>query len=161
MQIILIRHAERERAADSALDPQMPLTPEGRNQAAALADRCARLGFRPSVYLASRYAHAVETAEIMRNRLGGREVTAIGALTPHQPYTLAMVFREAEQHGHNLSELETVAWVLQHPRVYQLLGMLTSQAIDREQLGPAGMVIVTADSLGDLLAGKGQEQHLV
>jgi hypothetical protein len=33
--------------------------------------------------------------------------------------------------------------------------MLTSQPIDREQLGFAGMVIVTATSLDELLEGKG------
>jgi phosphohistidine phosphatase SixA len=85
MHLILIRHAERERASDPALDPQTPLSPAGKAQAKALGDRLLHLGLRPALYLTSRYTHAVETAEVLRDQIGGNPIAdVVGSTHSHR-----------------------------------------------------------------------------
>jgi phosphohistidine phosphatase SixA len=159
MKIILIRHASRVRESSSDKDEELPLSPDGEKEARELGDKMASLGLRPTLYLTSRYAHAKQTAEFLRDQVTGdppASVVAISTLTPHEPYDFEGIIRESEQTGHDLSRLELVAFVLHHPRLNQLLGRLTSQPVSPGAPKYSEAVCLTADSLGDFLEGKGK-----
>ena len=158
MKIILIRHASGER--DPNPDKDLPISPDGEKEARELGDRMVSLGFKPTLYLTSRYKHAKQTGEILRDQVGGSppaSVVGVGTLTPHEPYDFEEIIRESEQTGHDLSKLELVAFVLHHPRLNQLLMRLTSQPAPPVVPKYSEAVCLTADSLGDFLKGKAKE----
>jgi len=160
MKIILIRHASRERDPNRDKDKDLPLTPDGEKEARELGEKMASLGLKPTLYLTSRYEHAKQTGELLRDQVGGNPpatVVAIGTLTPHEPYDFEGIIRESEQNGHDLSKLELVAFVLHHPRLNQLVARLTSQPISPGAPKYSEALCLTADSLGEFLKGKGRE----
>lgn len=92
-RLILVRHGESEgnRLRRFTNSPAAPLTELGREQARAAAARIARL-FRPELVIASPYARARETGEIIARELtlallieAGLHEQSLGALAGH-PY---------------------------------------------------------------------------
>lgn len=69
-RLLLVRHAESEgnRAACFTPHPEIPITPEGREQARAAAARL-RGGFAPAAVVASPYLRARQTALIVADAL--------------------------------------------------------------------------------------------
>ena len=70
-RLILVRHGESEGNRDRTFtsDPDVPLTPTGHEQARATAARIAS-GFTPARVVASPFARARQTAEIIAETLG-------------------------------------------------------------------------------------------
>ena len=154
MKIILLRHATRER--DQARDDEeLPLNDDGKDEALTLREKLGGMGLKPAVYLTSRHAHAKQTAEILAG--GTAAVVAINTLTPHKEYTVEKIISESEQNGHDLSNVDQVAFVLHHPRLNQLVAMLTSQPESQMESEFAGGVCLEADSLADFINGQGKE----
>ena len=87
MQVILINHAERDRASGKN-DSEQPLDPKkGVEQVEQLVLRLRNSSVKPTLYLTSRNAHAKETAERMCKALGGvpaRDVVELDALRRRQ-----------------------------------------------------------------------------
>ncbi len=138
----------------------LPLKTEGEQEALKLGEKLAGVGLKPTVYLTSRYTHAQQTAEILRDKAGGSSpaaVVALDMLTPHQEYTFEKIILESEQKGHDLSDLDQVAFVLHHPRLNQLVARLTTQPESRTEPEFAEAVCLTADSLADFINGQGKE----
>ncbi len=69
MLLYLLRHADAEglRTTDAARE----LTPEGHRQAGVVAAYCHRMGLQPELILASPYRRTVQTAEALKQALGG------------------------------------------------------------------------------------------
>jgi len=158
MTIALIRHAARERYADNIAEEHLPLTDEGRTQASALAAKMAARGIRPEIYLTSRYVHAQQTGGILRDLIASAAaLVQLRTLTPHEEYDFQGILTEAHDSGHDVGGLSTIALVLHHPRVNQLLEKLTSRTIStKPQYSEA--VCVAAPSLADFVEGRAQEQ---
>src|SRR5919106_920827 len=136
MKIVLIRHASKESGPDLKEDSHLPLTPEGKRETCKLGNKLASLGLKPTVYLTSDHVHANQTGALLSAQMGGNSpaaVVPIGALTPHDPspFTFEKIIRESEQTGHDLHVQETVAFVMHHPRLNQLLAALTSQPVSQ------------------------------
>ena len=70
-RLLLVRHGESEGNRDRTFtqNPDVPLTPFGREQARAAAHRVAK-GYRPSRIVASPFTRARQTAEIIAAVLG-------------------------------------------------------------------------------------------
>ena len=70
-RLLLVRHGESEGNRDRTFtqNPEVPLTPVGREQARAAAHRMAQR-YRPSRIIASPYVRARQTAEIIAEVLG-------------------------------------------------------------------------------------------
>jgi broad specificity phosphatase PhoE len=70
-RLLLVRHGESEGNRDRTFtqNPEVPLTPVGREQARAAAQRMARR-YRPSRVVASPFTRARQTAEIIAEVLG-------------------------------------------------------------------------------------------
>jgi broad specificity phosphatase PhoE len=70
-RLLLVRHGESEGNRDRTFtqNPDVPLTPFGRDQARAAAHRMVRR-YRPSRLIASPYVRARQTAEIIANVIG-------------------------------------------------------------------------------------------
>jgi phosphohistidine phosphatase len=81
--IYLIHHAD---ALDADVDPQRPLSPEGRAHAARLATEVAARGVRPDVIWHSGKLRARQTAEAFRRACNrSAEFAAIRGLQPTDP----------------------------------------------------------------------------
>jgi phosphohistidine phosphatase len=72
MELILVRHAK---AAEGEPDELRPLTPEGRDQARAVATQLRGQGVRPGAVLTSPLLRARETAELIAQELGAEVVS--------------------------------------------------------------------------------------
>ena len=128
MTIALIRHAARERYADNVTEEDLPLTDEGRTQASALDAKMVARGIRPELYLTSQYLHAQQTGDILRDLIDhAAALIQLRTSTSHEEYDFQGIPTEARESGHDVSGLSTIALVLHHPRVNQLLEKLTSQ----------------------------------
>jgi|SRR5271165_732801 len=163
MKVLLVRHAKKARDLPEVDDRNLPLSKEGVMEVQGLAEEFAKKGLRPNLYLSSRYAHAIETARLLAEHLGGgsvAEVVPIDALTPHYPYTFSLIVREAAELGFGLGSLNTVGMALHYPRIHQLTAELTSSPIEQEDPGYAAATCVAADSLESLLAGQGHTCQL-
>jgi len=159
MKIILIRHASRVQKPELGQDKDLPLTSGGRKEALNLAEQLATHGLKPAVYLTSRYAHAVETADLLRDQVSGTppRVVPLAMLTPHEEYTLEGIIREAQQHGCDLDKIDQIGIVLHHPRLNQLLAKLTPRPESPKAPDFAEAVCLSADSLQDFIRAKGKE----
>jgi probable phosphoglycerate mutase len=87
--LVLIRHGESNVSVDRVIGGSRTcsgLSELGRMQVARLRDRLAESGeLRPDVLIASHYARAIETAEIIAPSLGGREVLIDDGFGEHDP----------------------------------------------------------------------------
>jgi probable phosphoglycerate mutase len=88
-RLVLIRHGESNVSVDRVIGGARTcsgLSELGRLQAVRLRDRLADTDeIRPDVLIASHYARAIETAEIIAPALGGREVLVDEGFGEHDP----------------------------------------------------------------------------
>jgi phosphohistidine phosphatase SixA len=163
MNVLLVRHGRKARDLPDVSDKDLPLSDQGITEVRSLAVELAQKRLRPSLYLSSRYAHAIETARLLAVELGGdsvAEVVPVDALTPHNPYTFGLVVQEAAKLGFNLHHEDTVGMVLHYPRIHQLTAEITSQPLEAEDPGYACATCISADSLAQLLQGEGNTRHV-
>jgi phosphohistidine phosphatase SixA len=102
VEIILIRHASRERNPDLGEDKELPLTSDGKKEVCELGARLVSLGLKPTVYLTSRYTHAKETGNLLRDQIGGNPpaaVVAVDTLTPHRNIPLRELLSSQSKMG--------------------------------------------------------------
>lgn len=158
MTLLLVRHGERV-PADGAGDHAAPLKPSGRAQAAALAGALACAGLGADLFVTSRYAHAIETADILAAEQARREggdtarVVAVPAFTPHSPTeTLEQILADVRGQAQDPARVSRLAFVGHEPRLSQLFQRLTGRDTDR--LGYATAAWLRADNLDDCLLGK-------
>ncbi len=164
MDIILIRHGEREHSLPSQNEKDEPLTQEGKHKVDCLKDLLARQKLSPDIFFTSKWEHAKQTAERLSD---GRPVYPIDALTPtpHRSTNITKanicdaLIAEAKQVGVDLSALSQqtkapiVAIVGHVPRLNYILECLTSSTTE-PSLNRAEAIRVSAD----LLHGKGKIQ---
>ena len=151
MQVLLIRHGNRERTEP---DAQSQLSTEGQRQASELATLLGRLGIRCEVFLSSMHVHAKDTADILRSGSTSVVVFELSALTPHSPTeTLEQIVDEAKTRGLSLDTLKCVAVVGNEPRLGQLFTRLTSKRT--APLDECEVVCVSGEWL-DLNKGNGK-----
>jgi phosphohistidine phosphatase len=128
VQLVLVRHAK---AAAGEPDELRPLTPEGREQAAALAERLRDSRIRPSAVLTSPLLRARETAELVAKELGA-EVVPDDRLSPGA--TADAVTDAVAGRG------ETVVVVGHQPDCSQIAAALTGGP--EPDFAPAGSFVV-------------------
>ena len=120
MKLILLRHslAVSKDAAACTFDAERQLDPQGRRHAAAAADFLRDRGLCPSRILSSPFRRSAETANALRDALGG-EVEAVTSLAPGAG--LDDLFNAI---GADLQTPATVAAVLHEPDVGHMLTAL-------------------------------------
>lgn len=163
MDILLIRHGERDRSYPEEQEERAPLTQDGKDKVDCLKDQLTRLNLNPDFFLTSTYKHAKQTAERLSD---GRPNTAygIGAITPctttktgndiTSKNIFGAILEEAKEAGVDLSQQVRVAVVGHKPRLDYLLESLTSSQF--RSLDYAEAVRVKATALSDFLLGKGK-----
>jgi phosphohistidine phosphatase len=97
-RVYLVRHGKAEDYGPSGSDADRRLTPEGRAELAAITKNLKRIDEKIEVALTSPLRRAVETAEVMAEKLG-IEVEVTTELEPpvSPPRLLARVRKRAEQ----------------------------------------------------------------
>jgi phosphohistidine phosphatase SixA len=159
--VLLIRHGARDRESGSGLpDHEQPLSPQGRQEIEKLVQDLTARKLRPTLYLTSRYAHAVETARLLCEGLKGdaSSVVELDALTPNLGGhgCFAEIKAEADKRGCNLRDHPVVAIVAHQPRLNQLFAYLTWPAAAPMKKDYGWMVSVTADNPDDFEWGNGE-----
>lgn len=186
MKIILIRHGSRQEpqeiggAARSTLpddcqwsgsgqatldkiqsELHTPLSDDGIQQTDQLAKMFARLNLRPTVYLTSKYVHALQMGEQLAEKLKEEStprVLPICALTPFSKTdSFEDLIDEASKYGVDLKGRAVVAVIGHEARLSQLLTRLTSQRM--RPFNRAEAACISADALQDLLEGKGRVEY--
>jgi len=164
MNILLVRHGKKADDLAEIDDKDLPLSDQGKAEVQQLAAEFAEAGLLPSLYLSSRYVHALDTARAISEKLvAGNAPPAsvpLDSLTPHNPYTFALIVREAAKIGLTLNGVDTACMVLHYPRIHQLTAELTSTALETNDPGYASASCVTAASLDELLQGKGHTRYV-
>ena len=141
MNIILVRHGQRQGTKPESDDP---LTPDGEFQAKDLAEHLKTAGDIPILILTSEYIHAQQTAKILQERLNRAAlIIPLRSLTPSKPdypgvdqekYAQAMWHELSSKAGvPSLKNDATVIVVLHYPRQVQL-------ALDLQGKDPKGLV---------------------
>lgn len=146
MRLILVRHAEAAPATPDQDDEARPLTPLGREQAAALRDALRRVGVAPDAILTSPAVRTVDTAAALADLLpAGQEVTVNDRLAPDQlrPKKLSREVME-------LVGAETVVVVGHMPDIGVYAGWLIGSKEDMLAFDRAGAACFTvpADDVG-------------
>jgi phosphohistidine phosphatase len=131
VQLVLVRHAK---AAAGEPDELRPLTPEGREQAGALAQRLRDAGIHPAAVLTSPLLRARETAQLIANELGA-EVVPDERLSPGA--TADAVTEAVAGRG------ETVVVVGHQPDCSQIAAALTGGP--EPDFAPAGSFVVDVE----------------
>jgi phosphohistidine phosphatase len=129
MELLIVRHAE---AAQGEPDELRPLTPTGRDQSRALADRLRADGLRPDAILTSPLLRARETGELLGEALG-LEPVADERLSPGA--AAAEVAEAAAEHG------DTVVLVGHQPDCSRIVAALSGGP--EPDFPPAGSVPVS------------------
>jgi phosphohistidine phosphatase len=129
MELLIVRHAE---AAQGEPDELRPLTPTGRDQSRALADRLRADGLRPDAILTSPLLRARETGELLGKALG-LEPVADERLSPGA--AAAEVAEAAAEHG------DTVVLVGHQPDCSRIVAALGGGP--EPDFPPAGSVPVS------------------
>lgn len=151
MQVLLIRHGNRERTEP---DAESSLSSKGRKQASELATLLDSLASHCQVFLSSTHVHAKETADILKPSSTSHVVYELSALTPHSPTeTLEQIVDEAKTRGVSLENQKCVAIVGHEPRLGQLFTRLTSKRIG--PLDECELICVSGEWL-DLNRGNGK-----
>lgn len=79
-RLILMRHAQAERAATSGLDRDRALAPRGREEALVMGRALAERGLRPDLAIVSSASRTRETWELVQEAFGDVEVRVEPAL---------------------------------------------------------------------------------
>lgn len=107
-RLILMRHADAERAAGSGRDRDRVLSARGRSEAVRIGRALAARGFRPDLALVSPAARTRETWDLVHEALGDVELRHDDPLYNAAPETLRQFIEDCEEHagclmvvGHN------------------------------------------------------------
>lgn len=125
MKLCLMRHGA---ALPAQVDPNRPLSPEGRDEVAVVGEFLSRLALRPSRIYHSGKARAKETALIVASRIGGPEPEEHPHLAPDDPPDEAGVALQAMNDdvmvvGHLPHLPRLASWFLLGGRERPVLGM--------------------------------------
>ena len=158
MEIILINHAERDKASGKD-DRDQPLDPKkGVEQVEQLVLRLRKRN-KPTLYLTSRNAHAKETADRVCEALGGvpaTDVVELNALTPDQrTESMLDIYEQAKAARHDLLRHKVIVIVGHSPRLEQLFAYLTFRTAAPKRLKKGQEVYLTIEDFHD---GNGQGQ---
>ena len=159
MQIILIRHGLKQKNQVTDTDSDKPLSNKGRNDVEQLITILEDRNLLPSVFFTSCYQHAIETANILQNRLGG-ELERIPSLTPDPDRKInnfRQIIKEAKERRKDLKDLEVVAFVGHNPWLSDLLNYLIPNSVRTLDRAEAVCVSGTAQ---DLFQGRGKIDFL-
>jgi phosphohistidine phosphatase SixA len=150
-QAILIRLGERTHRNP---DREDPLTAKGREAAERLGDYCNSVGIRPSLVIASDFAHARETAELIRSKVDpSAPIIVARSLEPHgDDLSIEAILQQAESQGQALPEQGIVLLVGHEPRLTQLATMMSTKRFP--PLGRLGPLCLEADNLSALRLGR-------
>jgi phosphohistidine phosphatase SixA len=136
MQFVLLRHATRvhhpDRDTDDIIDMYMSLDGKGFGESLRLGNRLLAEQIQPRIYLTSWWLHARQTAEQLRDKLGGNSVAPVVELCILTPYceleiNLERVINESAKRHRELSNMEVMAIVTHKPRLEQLLAQITHE----------------------------------
>lgn len=107
-RLILMRHADAERAAGSGRDRDRVLSARGRSEAVRMGRALAARGFRPDLALVSPAVRTRETWDLVHEALGDVELHHDDPLYNAAPETLRQLVEASEDHagclmvvGHN------------------------------------------------------------
>jgi phosphohistidine phosphatase SixA len=151
--VILIRHAPRDKEIDDATSP---LSSDGVLQAKRLGAALSERGLIPTVFLSSAWAHAIQTATIIREVISAPQavVVPVDPLTPHTATEARLPYLElAASTSVDLSTLACFACVGHEPRVGQLAEDLTGEKLTRLEYAEAWSI--QAPLYDDLRQGHG------
>ena len=179
MQIILLRHATR--IGTDGADKYLGLDAKGEAEAVERGRELFKREIKPGAYFTSWFAHAKQTADLLRNTLNALQgagsdssrnakIVELCTLTPQFPGSaswagpqkwagieiLEWIRSEAEQTGNDLRKLEVAVFVMHEPRLRQLLAGMTSEGESGLSFGFSEGVCLIAESLNGFLAGKGR-----
>ncbi len=132
MQIILIRHGLKQE--NKLPDGDEPLSPKGRKQVKLLGTKLASHNLKPIVFFTSPYRCSKETADILKEELGGKSIS-LEKLKPYNKRKICtrkifdQLIEEIKKEGENLEALEVVAFVGHYPSLWDLLWSLTTDQI--------------------------------
>ncbi|HZV84078.1 MAG TPA: histidine phosphatase family protein [Brevundimonas sp.] len=152
-RLILMRHAEAERAAGSGRDRDRALSPRGRREAASMGRAMALRGMRPDLALVSPASRTRETWDLLHDAFGDVEVREDEPLYNGAADVLR---RLVEGAGDDAGCLLVVA---HNPGVHLLAveylveGAASPSVLDRMSGGfpPGAAAIFTVDPAGRLL----------
>ena len=158
--IILIRHGLKD--DNKSPDEKRPLSIEGRHQVALLGERLAenlaKRNLNLRVFFTSPYSHSMETAVILKCKLGGKSVVSLENLKPYNKkrITFSQLIEEIKEKDKKInleSSLEVVAFVGHYPSLWDLQWSLKKDQINApkpaEAFGFKGTVL-------NFCKGKGQ-----
>jgi phosphohistidine phosphatase SixA len=154
MDIVLVRHAARERA-ESGIDDGS-LSEHGRHQATSLAAALALRGTRPQVYLSSKRPAARETTQVVSSALSVDAIfVELDALTPRGGSgNLDHIAAEIARAGLDLTQYQAIMLVGHEGRLSNLLTELTGSR--SRPFGHGEAVCVSGDELFAFWRGRGR-----
>jgi phosphohistidine phosphatase len=146
-RLILMRHAEAERAAASGGDRERVLTANGRADAASIGRALARRGFRPDHAIVSPAARTRETWDLVHDAMGDVQVVQDDALYNGGPEILRHFIEDAA------GEAGCLMVVAHNPGIhllaveYLIEGAASPSILDRMSGGfpPGSAAIFTVD----------------
>jgi phosphohistidine phosphatase len=149
-RLILMRHAEAERAAGSGRDRDRSLSTRGRADAAAMGRALASRGFRPDLALVSPAARTLQTWDLLHDAFGDVQVRADDPLYNAAAETLRGLVETAED------EAGCLMVVAHNPGVHLLAveylveSAASPSVLDRMSGGfpPGAAAIFTVDAAG-------------
>lgn len=149
-RLILMRHAEAERAAGSGGDRDRPLSPRGRSDAAAMGRALAARGMRPDLALVSPAARTRQTWDLLHDAFGDVQIRDDEALFNGGADVLRRFVEDAED------EAGCLIVVAHNPGVhllaveYLIESAASPSVLDRMSGGfpPGSAAIFTVDAAG-------------
>lgn len=180
MRIALIRHATRKQSGKA--DKDLPLTDSGVAVATSCGSALFQRGIYPTVFFASWYVHARQTAEILSSTIarleasGGKPKVAVPVvelctLTPQFRGSaswaqtekwaghaiLKWIISETEKTGYDLNETDTAVFVMHEPRISQLIEGMTKGTILTGNFSFSEGICLQAPSLRHFVKGQGKQ----
>jgi phosphohistidine phosphatase len=156
MDLYIVRHAWAGQRDDSRWpdDGLRPLTAEGKQRFARLANKLVGAGMTPSVIASSPLVRCIETAEVLAAALDGPKVVKLDELQPGSdlPGLLRWTARQAAKH-------EQIAWVGHAPDVDNLAAALIGDAGALIHFAKGAVAAIRFD--GEPAVAKGELQWLV
>ncbi len=148
MLLLLVRHAEAEERDEVQfpVDSERPLTPKGKKIQGRVSRRLERLGYVPSVVLASPWKRAWQTAGILARETGIGKKGRVACPALAADTSLAAI---AEAIGPRTGE-EIVALVGHEPWMSELASVLLTGSASRlaVQFGKSAVMAIEVDTVG-------------
>ena len=123
-RLILLRHAQAERASPTGEDFDRPLTSRGREDALLIGRMLAEAGFRPDLALVSAARRTIQTWEAAATAFPQARVELVRNLFEADAQTLM------QNAGAAAERAETVMLVAHNPALQELAGQLAEDAAD-------------------------------